>query len=553
MASDKFLRKNELYINANGIQVQYINDKRGMRQNFLLHEPPDGNGAVRIDLRIQTKGCSWVLHKDENTIAIQDETGLNELMRYTDLRCWDADGNDILAQMVELGPNEVSILFSDRGYRYPIFVDPLNLVRAWAGPTNPSGSKFGYAVSGVGSLYQGSAGGVMVGAPYFDTVNYTDAGKVFVYSFENGPPPASPTWTKEGENAYDHFGWSVADAGDVDRNNYSDIIIGAPDYDSTGYSNDGKAYIFGGSSTGLSNTPLWTKVGNQNNAHLGWVVSSGDFKDNGFGDVVVGAPDYDYGFGNSDNGAVHVFYSQSGGPSTSPSWSQFGASGAQFGFSIAKVNVNGGADDLLIGAPSDSSFGSNRGAVYLYLGLSNNSGLSSSVATYAGGENSGDKFGFSVSDCADTNGDNYGDILVGAPNYGSGALLTEGKVYLYRGNSSGFNGGASWTPTGGQAGAKFGYAVTGGNVDTADSLGDVVIAAPFFDYGGGTDNGKVWFYRGQSGGNPTLDTQVISTTSGENLGFSVSYGNPITYSHAGFIIGGPSTSSGGAYVYEWTE
>ncbi len=46
------------------------------------------------------------------------------------------------------------------------------------------------------------------------------------------------------------FGNSVSTAGDVNGDGYSDVIVGAPYYDN-GQTDEGRAYVYHGSSTGL--------------------------------------------------------------------------------------------------------------------------------------------------------------------------------------------------------------------------------------------------------------------------------------------------------------
>ena len=67
------------------------------------------------------------------------------------------------------------------------------------------------------------------------------------------PLATSPAWTAESDQAYADFGCSVATAGDVNGDGYSDVIVGACGYDN-GQTDEGRAYVYHGSAAGLSAT-----------------------------------------------------------------------------------------------------------------------------------------------------------------------------------------------------------------------------------------------------------------------------------------------------------
>jgi len=85
------------------------------------------------------------------------------------------------------------------------------------------------------------------------------------------------------------MGKSVASAGDVNGDGYGDVIVGVHEYDN-GQSNEGKAFLYLGSSSRLSITPNWSAESNQSGAFFGYSVSTaGDANGDGFSDVLVGA------------------------------------------------------------------------------------------------------------------------------------------------------------------------------------------------------------------------------------------------------------------------
>ena len=107
------------------------------------------------------------------------------------------------------------------------------------------------------------------------------------------------------------FGLPAQSAGDVNGDGYDDVIVGARFY-SNGQSNEGRAYVFYGSASGLSTTPDWIAEGNQASASYGRAVSTaGDVNNDGFDDIVVGASLYGTPSAG-DEGRVFVYY---GGPS----------------------------------------------------------------------------------------------------------------------------------------------------------------------------------------------------------------------------------------------
>ena len=70
---------------------------------------------------------------------------------------------------------------------------------------------------------------------------------------------------------------------------YSDVIVGAYLYDN-GQTDEGAAFIYHGSSSGLSTTAASQLEENQASARFGISVSSaGDVNGDGYSDVIVGA------------------------------------------------------------------------------------------------------------------------------------------------------------------------------------------------------------------------------------------------------------------------
>ena len=88
------------------------------------------------------------------------------------------------------------------------------------------------------------------------------------------------------------------------------MIIGDPYYDDPD-TDEGAAFLYLGSSSGLSTTPAWTTQGNQAAAFFGSAATgAGDVNGDGFSDVIVGA--YQYDSPQNNEGQIFLYYGNSG-------------------------------------------------------------------------------------------------------------------------------------------------------------------------------------------------------------------------------------------------
>ena len=160
-------------------------------------------------------------------------------------------------------------------------------------------------------------------------VETTDA----TYPLVIDPLLSTPSWQAESDSG-GHFGNSVSNAGDVNNDGYDDVIIGANHYDN-GHPCEGAAFVYLGSATGLAATPAWQIKFDQERAYFGSSVSgAGDVNNDGYDDVIVGAPQYDQG--EEDEGAAYVYLGSATGPSATASWQvESNLANAYFGCSVS--------------------------------------------------------------------------------------------------------------------------------------------------------------------------------------------------------------------------
>ncbi|SDH39189.1 FG-GAP repeat-containing protein [Dyadobacter soli] len=131
----------------------------------------------------------------------------------------------------------------------------------------------------------------------------------------NGDPNTKVV-TLESNQPNAHFGYSVASAGDIDADGFSDVLVGARFY-TNGEDSEGAAYVYRGTVNGLDkNNPVIIE-GNQVNAAMGNKVSSaGDVNGDGYSDVLISAYLHD-GY-MQDDGAVYLHYGSNAGISSTP-------------------------------------------------------------------------------------------------------------------------------------------------------------------------------------------------------------------------------------------
>lgn len=330
------------------------------------------------------------------------------------------------------------------------------------------GDEFGCSVSSAGDVNNDGFDDVIVGAQGYSSAT----GRAYIF-FGGTSMDNTPDVILTGEAASSYFGRSVSSGGDVNNDNYDEVVVGADRYSQV-LSDAGKAYLFYGGAS-MNNVPDLTFASNNQGSRFGTAIGSGDVNNDNFSDIIIGSP-FEYRGADSTKGAAFVYLGAAAMDSVSDVLLRAGDTNTTaLGFSIATGDRNSdGYDDVCIGSPL---YLSNAGAVYWFYGgipmngnqdeifagqganhqtgyavaagdMNNDNnvdfiigefGLDRTTLSY-GPSNSGrinfllaqspsDRFGQSAA-TADVNGDGSKDIIIGANGRQSGT----GRVYIYDGN-----------------------------------------------------------------------------------------------------------------------
>jgi len=258
--------------------------------------------------------------------------------------------------------------------------------------TGAAGDSLGWRVSGAGDVNSDGFPDIVVGAPGAAG----RSGRAYVYY--GGPGlDAVADRVLVGEAAGDNFGISVASAGDVNGDGDDDLIIGAWTNDANG-TNAGRAYLFYGGAGSDAVADL-TLTGEAAGDLFGFVVSSaGDLNRDGFGDLIVGAITND-AHGTSA-GRVYVYHGGPGADGIADMTLTGEGAGDRLGFSAAAAGDfdADGVADVIVGAYFNDANGSDAGRAYVVTASSDRPPVVSAPVTITGNEGTAISFSVTVSD-----------------------------------------------------------------------------------------------------------------------------------------------------------
>ena len=344
----------------------------------------------------------------------------------------------------------------------------------------------------------------------------------------------------------------------MDGDGVNDIVVGTNGNDDGG-NNRGAVHIMFMNTDGSVDSTVKINDSTTNGPVLGnndfWgrsIANIGDLNNDGVNDIVVGAAGDDRCANNDNNcwdsGAIHIMFMNTDGSVDSTveindrtTNGPVLDNGDSFGISVANIgDLDGdGVNDIAVGAKGDDVAGANRGAVHIV--FMNTDGSVDSTVKINDSTTNGptlsnqDKFGGSVADIGDLNGDGVNDIAVGAEesdcvsctgnNSGSAYIMfmnTDGSVdSTVEINDSTTNGPVIIATD------NFGNSIENIGDLNGDGVNEIAVGAQKDD-GSGTARGAVYIMHMNTDGSIDSTVEInSSTTNGPTLSDEDYFGSSI--------------------------
>ena len=327
----------------------------------------------------------------------------------------------------------------------------------------------GLGISNAGDLNGDGIEDIAIGARFGDP-NGSDAGETYIVfgstdafsaSIELSSLNGTNGFIINGVGAEDQSGREVSNAGDVNGDGISDLLISAFMADPNG-ADSGQSYVVFGSTSGFGSSVELSSLDGTNGFAINGIDAgdqaghalsdAGDLNGDGIDDIIIGARFADPN-SNTNAGETYVIFGSTAGFGATLELSSLNGTNGftingidaydEAGHSVSNAgDVNGdGIDDLLIGARFADPNGSNSGESYIVFGRTDGfsatldlSDLDGTNGYVLNGISNGDQAGRFSSTAGDVNNDGIDDLIIGAfrgdPNGGN-----SGEAYVLFGSN----------------------------------------------------------------------------------------------------------------------
>jgi hypothetical protein len=274
----------------------------------------------------------------------------------------------------------------------------------------------GADIGAAGDVNRDGYADLIVGATPDPSFGVLQPGRVYVFSGRDG----SVIWSHDGHTPASLLGSAVGRVGDIDRDHIPDLVAGAP---GAGPNGAGEVYVFSGKDGHIIYT--LTPIDQAGGGSFGWFFASGagDVNRDRVPDIFVGDWNATVA-GNPSTGRAYVFSGKNGSRLYVLDAEQPG-DGFGVGRAIGDVNHDK-YDDLIIAAYTSSAGAPSAGRAYIY------SGRDGRVLRTITGSVAGDSLGVDALSVGDVNGDRLPDYLLTAVG-NSFAGVDVGHVYIVAG------------------------------------------------------------------------------------------------------------------------